>query len=322
MKNDYIYDALIAEMRKKNPKNSNLVNRLADILLLEKETIYRRLRNDVPFTFHEISTISRRMGISLDNIIGVDSQKNRPFQLKLTEYIDAEDIDFKMIEEILDLYRETKKETQAEMGCASNLIPQSLFSGFKHLTQFYLFKWQYHYNNERIKSFQEIPVDKKISELFYAYFRESKNIHQTYYVLDYRIFKNLTNDIRYFRSIRLLTNEDIQIIKEDLLRLLDYIENLAFKGQFKETGNKVNFYISEVNIDTNYTYLEMKNVHVSMLTTFILTHTLSYDEKAFIAVKNWLRSIVRISTLISVTSEKQRILYFEEQRQIIQKIDG
>jgi hypothetical protein len=36
---------------------------------------------------------------------------------------------------------------------------------------------------------------------------------------------------------------------------------------------------------------------------------------------NWLRSMIRVSTLITATNEKQRILYFEEQKQIIQKIE-
>jgi mevalonate pyrophosphate decarboxylase len=89
-----------------------------------------------------------------------------------------------------------------------------------------------------------------------------------YYVLYHRIFRSLANDIRYFHSIRLLTNEDIRIIKEDLFRLLDYIENLAFAGQFKETGNKVFFYISDINIDTNYACLEMEDARISILNAF------------------------------------------------------
>ena len=322
MKNDYIYDALIAEMRKRNPKNSKLVDYLADILYIEKETIYRRLRKEVPFTFQEISTISKKMGISLDNIIGVDTQKNRPFQLKLTEYTNAREIDFKMMEEHLEMFRETKTKNCSEMGCVSNSIPQCLFSGFKYLTQYYLFKWHYHYNNTQAKSFQEIAVSKRISELFYMNFIESKNIRQTHYVLDNRIFRSLANDIQYFHSIRLLTDEDVRIIKEDLLRLLDYIENLAVAGQFEETGNKVNFYISDINIATNYTCLELEDAKISILNAFTLTYATSLDEKAFTVMRNWLRSIIRVSTLITTTNEKQRILYFEEQKQIIQGINS
>lgn len=68
-------DRLIDAMKDKVPAGVNLANMLMDILCLGKEATYRRLRGEVPFTFAEAVAISRKMEISLDQLIQDDSEK-------------------------------------------------------------------------------------------------------------------------------------------------------------------------------------------------------------------------------------------------------
>jgi hypothetical protein len=118
----------------------------------------------------------------------------------------------------------------------------------------------------------------------------------------------------------LIEKDDIQKIKEDMLSLLDYLEKMAVTGQFEETGNLVNLYISDIDITTSYTYLESENIHFSMIKTFILTSVNSMDENTFEKMKKWIHSLIKISALITLTNEKQRILYFEKQRKIVNEL--
>jgi hypothetical protein len=320
MKNSYVYDVLLDEIRKKIPQNSKLVNKLVDILYIEKEAVYRRLRREVPFTFQEIVTLSKYLGISLDYILDIDTHKKRVFQLKLIEYMDPHEIDYSMIQDYVNIIQNSKNGTATETGTISNTLPQTLYSGFKLISKFYIFKWHFHYCYNQIKPFHEMIVPEKISNLFTANYIESKNILDTSYILDSQIIKNLINDIKYFNSIRLVKKDDIAAIKEELIRFLDYLETIATNGYFKETRNKVQIYISNINIDTNYTYLDTQNYKLSMIWTFILTSTISMDVKTFNIIKNWFWSIVRNSTLITVTGEKERILFFETQRAIIEDL--
>ena len=55
MKNDLLYENLVAAIKEKIPGRGKLTNQLADLLMLEKEAVYRRLRGDVPFTIFEIA---------------------------------------------------------------------------------------------------------------------------------------------------------------------------------------------------------------------------------------------------------------------------
>lgn len=48
MKNDLLYENLVTAIKDKFPGRGVLTNKLADLLMLEKEAVYRRLRGDVP----------------------------------------------------------------------------------------------------------------------------------------------------------------------------------------------------------------------------------------------------------------------------------
>ena len=318
MKKDYLYEALLAEIRKKIPQNSKLVSKLVDILSIEKEAVYRRLRCEVPFTFHEIIIISKELGLSLDNIVGIDTEKRIPFQLQLIEFLDPLEIDYLMMEEYANIYKYAKLENNTEKATLSCTLPQALYSGYSNLIRFYLFKRYYHYeNNTPSKTFQDIPISTRLLDFFKNNFIETKNISITYYILDSQTFQYLVNDIKYFNSIRLISDNDILNIKEELFQLIDYIEKLTINGYYEETGNKVNFYISDIHIETNYTYIEVSNLKISLIWTFLLDCATSLDEKTFNVMKTWLKSVTRTSTLISVSGEKSRTLYFERQRKII-----
>ena len=67
---------LIEAIKEKIPANSNLANVLIDILFIGREAVYRRLRGEVPFTLTEAAIISRKLGVSLDKIVGISFKDN------------------------------------------------------------------------------------------------------------------------------------------------------------------------------------------------------------------------------------------------------
>jgi hypothetical protein len=320
MLEDQIYEALLTEIKKKFSKNPLLVNRLVEILFIEKEAVYRRLRREVPFTFSEIATITKNLGISLDNIVGIECEKSRPFQLKLPEFVSPKECDYQMLNSFFDFLRSTREIENTEMGVVTNLIPQDLFSGFDCLTRFNIFRWNYHYHDSLSKTFRELVIPDKIVQGFRTQFEESKNMKSTHYVFDSHIFQYFSNSIKYFQSIKLIEKEDIMKIKEELLQLLNYIEAFSTTGKFKETGNSVYLYIAEARVHVNYCYIDAGDVQFSMIKTFLLTSATSMDRHTFEKMKNWVLSFIKISNLITIAAEQQRILYFENQRKIINEL--
>ena len=318
--NDRLYQALIAEVKKMFPKHSAMVNTLADILRIERGAVYRRLRKEVPFTFSEIIIIAKYLNISLDSIVGIEGTKSVQCQLRLPDFISPQEVDYQILDIYIKFLQSLTQSEISETATISNVFPHDLFSEFHYLLLFYLFVWNYHYNNDKIKPFHEISIPSKMNELLNKHMLEMKNFNKTYYVFDSRIFRLFVDRVNYFNSIRLVEKTDVLKIKEDLLSMLDYLEKIAITGQFKETGNAVNLYISDIDITTSYTYMETKNTHFSLVKAFILSYVTSFDEDTFEKMKEWIHSIIKISTLITLTNEKQRVLYFEKQRKIVNEL--
>lgn len=318
MSKDLIHEKFVSEIREKIPHKATLTNTLVELLCMEREAVYRRLRGDVAFSFTEIAVISNRLGISLDNLLGSHSAKSRPYQLTLVEYVDPIEDDYKMWDLYNERLREVRKDPESCNVECMNMLPSIFLINYEYINRFYLFKWYNQYgHSEKTVYFREIVPVEKLHKVQRVTAIESKHIKKTIYIWDPLIFQYIVNDIQYYSSIRLIDAEEVRLLKNDLLRFLDNLEILASRGIYSETGNQIHFYISNINFDSSYSYLETKNLRISMIRAFILNSVISFDNKAYEIFRNWMQSLLKSSTMISVSGEKQRILFFEKQRAII-----
>ncbi|WP_455640070.1 helix-turn-helix domain-containing protein [Parabacteroides sp.] len=318
MSKNQIHEKFVKAIRERIPHKATLTNTLVDLLCIEREAVYRRMRGEVAFTFEEIATISNKLGISLDNLVGSYSVKSRPYQLCLVEYIDPIEDDYKMWETYNERLKEAREDPASSSVECMNVLPTIFLLDYNFISRFYLFKWynQYGYS-EKTAHFRQIEPAEKFREVQRITAIESKHVKNTTYVWDPLIFQYIVNDIRYYSSVHLIDAEEVGLLKRDLLRFVDEIEDLAARGTYKETGNPIQFYISNINFDASYSYLETKNLHISIIRAFILNTVISFDEKAYEIFHNWLQALLKSSTMISVSGEKQRIMFFEKQRAII-----
>jgi hypothetical protein len=318
--NEEIYEMLLARIRSRIPQNAKLVNTLVDILLIEKEAVYRRLRGEVPFTFHEIITIAKYMSISLDTVIGIESQKSRPLQLKLPDFLNPKQNDLTMMESyIANLEKITEREN-TEMALLTNVMPRDIFPRFDLLIKYAIFKWQYHYTSSYALPFREVVLPDSVFNIFKDVYSCSKKFKKSSYVFDNQLCRYIADDINYFRSIRMMDEEEVVEVRENLLKMLDYLEQIATDGIFEETGNKVNIYVADVDITSSYSYISGDDLNICMIKAFFLTSATSMDEVIFEKTRNWITATLRLSTLITVANEKQRVLYFEKQREIVRSL--
>lgn len=312
-----IQDNIIEAIRERLPEGVNMAGVLMDMLFIGKEAVYRRLRGEVPFSLEEIATISQTMGISIDNMLNASSQKSKPFQLKLTDHMHPTDIDYAQFEEFLGVLNGSRGDSYREVGSSANVLPQTLYLNYKHLTKFFLFRWVYQWEGlDSIKSLDDIKITSRMEDIHKRYLEESLYIDYTYYIWDYLVFQYLVNEIKYFASIRFITAEDVIALKEELLKFVDNMEILAAKGRF-ETGTKVQFYLSSINFENTYSYLQTDKYLLSHIKIFSLNGAASLDKAMFLRLRKWIQSLKRLSTLISESGEMQRVQFFKEQKILI-----
>ncbi|MCD7915880.1 MAG: hypothetical protein LUG96_11910 [Tannerellaceae bacterium] len=320
MKTDILYDNFLQTLKEKIPQKAVLANTLAQILSIEKEAVYRRLRREVPFTFSEVAIISHYLGISIDFIVGSVSHRSRPFHLKIIDFINTEEVDFEMSNHFLQLIESSKNTENTEHASALNMIPSSLYLNYDHILRFYIFKWKYQYENaSKIIRCKDIHPSRQLLETVKQTPAIARHASNTVYIWDNWIFQSIVNDIIYFHTIKLITKEEKEDLKKDLLNLLDEIEQLAITGEFA-FGKKVQFYITNIHFETSYAYIDTSHYKLTIIKAFTMNEITSTDVVAFELVKKWIQSMKRTSTLISESGEMQRIMFFQKQREIINQL--
>ena len=188
MKNDLLYENLVTAIKDKFPGRGVLTNKLADLLMLEKEAVYRRLRGDVPFTIFEIATIAAKLDISLDHIIGCSSGKSRPFQMKMVNFLNPSEEDYEMLENFVNELRYLKDDPNSEVGGALNILPQSLVLGYRHIYRFYLFKWIYQCGNVMPARYSQIEPPDRLQLINSEIVTEVCQAANAYHIMDSMTF--------------------------------------------------------------------------------------------------------------------------------------
>jgi hypothetical protein len=323
MEKDLWYDSFLETLNEQFPKKSQLIDALMDLLLLEREAIYRRLRKDVLFTIYEMATIARAWHLSLDNIINDTPEGDPAFQLKLLKCVNPTAKDLKMMKDFVDSLSSLKDDPNAEYIEVCNLLPRALMSPYTYLAKFYTFTWQYRYGREKFSaSFSETVPSEKMREFEIAHFNAIIHIPNVYCIWDDQIFQYLVNEIKYFLSVYLITPEEALLIKADIHAFLNYMEQVLIEGHFPETQNKMHMYISKINIDTGYACYCSDKIHVSKIRTFVMNVTVSRDIRLYNDLSKWLHLKKRAAIQISGADEKQRIDFFRRQREIVDSLEG
>ena len=320
MMNEVWDDDFIKILYEKYPKRSQLIRTLMGLLELEREAIYRRLRKDVAFSIHEIVKIASAWNISLDKIVGINLGKI-PFLMQRMNYIDPSEQELKTLRQIIQKIKYMKNFPEAEYMFVLNKLPRQLLAGYKYLNQFYLFKWNYQYGeNKEVIPFSQIVVSEEKVKLDAEYYNAVKQVPTSNFIWDRQLFDYLVDDVRYFCSIQLINNEEKQLIKNDLYNLLDYMLEVAGKGYYPETKQKVYMYVSQLNVDTNYSYIYTPEFNTCFIHAFEKHELHTYNPEMVDNFRTWMQSKKRTATQISEVDERSRVAFFAQQRQYIDEL--
>ena len=314
---NFFYQEFLSVIREKIPHKTTLVNTITDLLDIDKDAVYRRLRGGVNFSFTEMAIIAKRLGVSLDKIARLENVQSRPAQMNISNQVRPTSIDYEMFSGHIDLLKSMRYDSDAEITEAANILPHYIYQDYEHITRYYMFRWNQVGRHGDVLPYHEIAIAEPLRDLQIKTCTYARHISSTLYVWDNMVFQRLVTDINYFAKVRLINKEDVALLKNDLMLCLDNLEQLAIKGKHENTGKKVSIFISDVASDTNYSLLKSQHIHLTLLRAFILNATVTFDVEVFNYARAWIQAMQRKSILISVSGEKLRAMYFEAQRDIV-----
>jgi DNA-binding phage protein len=317
MKDDFYFKNLIKVLQDRIPQRGKLAEVLTELLGIEKEAVYRRLRGSVPFSFQEVHKIAIHLGFSLDSIAENFSPLTREMTVLLIDFLNPKKGDYKRIEEFTMNAKQLKDDPDSEAGAIGTVIPLSLYLPYEHISKFNLYKLSHQFGHpQKIISYTEVKISEHLKEINRAIVENVHNAPKSVYVIDRKAIECFINDVLFYYDIRLITREDVLKLKDDLQLLLNELERYTNNGCF-DTGNKVEIYLANVHLDANYHYIDATAYKFTMVRSFTFSDSYSFDEVVFRNLKNWLNFLKRTSTFISGGNVAERISFFEQQRKLV-----
>ena len=210
-----------------------------------------------------------------------------------------------------------KTDPTTEIVTASNTIPYTFYAPYEHLSKFRIGRWLY--QNERLRtpaSLSDIVLPEKLVKVQKELIEDLRLVRRTCFILDENLFGSFVKEIKYFSELGLVSTNDVQNMKKELHQLLRELEILSEKGSF-HNGNALSVYLSNVNFEATYSYVEKVGFQICFLRVYSINSMDSRDSKICDYQKKWIHSLKRHSTLISQSGEIQRMMFFNEQKKVV-----
>lgn len=302
------------------PEQATAAVVIADALSLSREAAYRRLRGEVPFTFEEAAELARSLNFSLDRTFFGSSGKIL-FNLKYADFRAPMEAYIQQIDRDVRFFRELASTPEAVFAAATNMIPAEFYFRYENLANFRLFKWMYRHDYEiaPMQSFEQMPIPDSLLRCYRDYVAAVQQVPLSSYVFDDSGFKYWINAIQSFRAMHMLSEQTMIVLRDELFRMVDDLEKLAITGEYAN-GHKVQFYLSDVDIDACYSYIYTKRYQAVGIEIFSLNALRTTDPGMFEYVRHWVQTQGRFSTLISCSGEVRRIQFFRQQRELIAQL--
>lgn len=320
MKNNKDNERLVSYIIKHIPSNIKKTAYLTRFLNLSEESVYRRLRGDIPFTVEELVKLSQELKFSIDKAVLPDTIQGQALFNMRTD-TDSEEETFSQI--LKDYCDDVKKEAEANNRRAimslNHIILPFTFN-YEILFRFNYYKWVHQTQDVPLNfSFSEVAIPTDIDLLRQEAAVLSDSVDNSTIIIDENMYLHTIKDIQYYYRRNLITRDELEQIKQELIFMIEQLERTIQRG-FNRLDKVRNFYLSPLNIKSNIILSEYEDTIVSHLWYNSLTPISTTNLSLCMAHKKWLNSLKKYSILITQSNEMLSSDFFNKQRKYINEI--
>jgi hypothetical protein len=306
-------EQLFYTIKQRLPENISYIDKMADVLDISYDAMYRRLNNKTLLSFPEAIKLARHFKVSLDGLCSFDDKEENLNVLKkcidnsydgLTSFFDVisnSAVQFSQFEKPDILY-------------AAKEIPVYYLPKDSLYTKFKLFVFSsVHAEKEVIGNFSclnDFHPPKYLIEAVDTFRNRFNNTSITEIWNDTTINSTLYQ-IYYFYELKMIDKDSALQICQDLRLIIKGLENRAINEMVAEDPSKVFelYYNRLINLNNTVFFRSEK-----IQTLFVPYTTMSYmridDKKTCKEIEQYFKKQLKFSKKISGASEVERQLFF------------
>ncbi|GAB6011887.1 helix-turn-helix domain-containing protein [Viscerimonas tarda] len=318
--NNKLNSGLVAEILSKIPPDIKPIDYLMDILDLSKESAYRRMRSEIPFTFGEIANLAQRLNFSVDEIIGKEKNNRVFLDLHTDSFSKPEETFLAMLKEYSKHIEAVSKSKNMEIKVSINRISLMMLIKSDILFKFFYYKWMHQIHSTSFGShFSEIVIPAELISIQQAIKENVSNLRNFISILDRDIFLSIVREIQYYYNRGLISEKDVLELKANLLELLDHM-GITMQRGYNESGARQIYFLSLLGIDSNSGYASYDENEYSLYWIYSVNFVTITNHDICVLHKDWFESLRKTSVLITQSNEILQAEFFEKQRRYIEHI--
>lgn len=313
---DYLYSSYSSK--------KELTDIIEDILRIDRESVLRRLNNKVLFTVKEIGQIANKLHLSLDYILNKNTDSIfLPLNMVMPHTIESVVDYFDLFSNDIRLLKIINHQSPLHIGYIFDTLPINFYAHYEYLYKYICFKnMSFYIKNKFFEKYSLWQIPEEFDNYRKLVTTCLDNSESIFYIWNNPVIENLMKDIIFSYKLKLIDNEDVQLIKKDIHRLLDNIVDRAqaIKKDTNVMVKPIDLYVLNININFSCTYIHSPADTLIQFRTPFPYSKLCRNTKEFYTIYNWMNSMKKLSTLISDSGIVERNLFFDEQHEIVDRI--
>jgi hypothetical protein len=309
------------------PHYKSLVDEISDLLGISNDSAYRRIRGEKYIDLEEIKKISQHFNISLDQVFNLQTNAI-VFHGKLNSFT-KDSFEF-WLEDVLKQFQMLHAQKNKHIYYHVKDMPPFYQLYFPELASFKFFFFM-----KSILFYDSLKYEKFTDEnLFYFKVKDTCNkIIQLYNQLPTTEIWNeeginaTIRQIDIYYEMGWIPSKDLAItLYNQLLETVNHLESQAEVGLKYHLGKSptpesapYHLFVNEFVIGDNSFFTELDNVRITYLNHSVLYFIGSMDPKFNDAMFSNLDNLMKKSTMISTTGEKDRGMFFNKLRKKIEE---
>ena len=296
-------DLLSAKILESIPENIKPIEFLTELLNIGKESAYRRMRSEIPFTFEEITKLALELDFSVDEIIGKNKEERIFLDLQANSTASHDESFLSAIKEYYKFCELISNAQQKEVMVVLNRNSFASFIGYDSLFKLYYYNWKHQtYNVSLSDPFCETVIPPQINAIRQQFKAIKPNIYNVHYIIDRDIFQNVVREIQYYYNRKLITDEEINALREELHQVLRNMETIMQTG-CNDSGASMNYYLSLLDIETNTNYATFDGNIASLYQMHPVNLICIVNQEICRMQKRWIEAIKKYSILVTLSNE-------------------
>ena len=313
-------DLLSAKILESIPENIKPIEFLTELLNIGKESAYRRMRSEIPFTFEEITKLALELDFSVDEIIGKNKEERIFLDLQSNSTANHEESFLATLQEYYKFCELICNAHTKEVMVVLNRLSFASLIGYDTLFKLYYYNWKHQtYNISLNDLFSETVIPPEINAVRQQFKHIRADLYNVHYIIDRDIFQNTVREIQYYYNRKLITDEEIIIIKEELNQLLRNMENVMQTG-CNDSGAAMSYYLSLLDIETNTNYAVFDGNIASMHWMNPVNTICIVNQEICKMQKRWIESIKKYSILITLSNEILQAEFINKQSEYLNNL--